>query len=265
MSTLWNQFRYKSQIHCLIDTPIKEYDITKANISILVDLGLIDEVMYQRLFYEEKYNREVFIGNLIGNNPGLSEKLSSGIKEAKRIFLESNEIKDEDVLEIDNDSVFIIGDRVIKNQQISPHIYFRLDHSFTSFYDVMNIRYYYYCNRISNEEFLKAKGLGTKGTELHKRYMLDFLNELFFTAQLDGTNSAIELLSGFYKLYMSKELDIEYYRELNSLSQYKLIKFGSYSYGTDSVLPNWKKYIDITYNETVLRGFNRLLFYKYLK
>ena len=266
MQTLWNKFRHKAPIRCLIDTQIREYDITKANISVFRDLNLIDESMYQELLHSEKLAREITIGNLIANNPQLSSALSEGIKQAKKKFFELNEIQDEEILEIDNDAVFIIGGRTIRHQQISPRIFFRLDQAYTSFYEVCNIRYYYFLDRIQKIEILTPKGLGSKGTDLHSRYMLDFLKELFYTAQIDGVMAAIQLLSEFYKNYVSGKLDIEYYRELNSQSHFAIRPFDeSYSYSTDSITYNLRKYLNTNFNEIVLREFNRLLFYEYTK
>ena len=96
--------------------------------------------------------------------------------------------------------------------------------------------------------------------------MLDFLKELFYTAQIDGVMAAIQLLSEFYKNYVSGKLDIEYYRELNSQSHFAIRPFDeSYSYSTDSITYNLRKYLNTNFNEIVLREFNRLLFYEYTK
>lgn len=264
MQTLWDKFRYKAPIRCLIDTQIREYDITKANISILRDQGLIDESVYQELFHAEKLSREIFIGNLIGNNPNFSTALSEGIKQAKKKFLELNEIQDEEVLEIDNDAIFILGGRSVQYQQVSSKVFFRLDKIYTSFYEVSDIRYYYFLDRIQGIEELTPKGLGSTGRSLHARFMLDFLKELFYTAQIDGIMSAIKLLTGFYKNYISKKLDIEFYRELNAQSRFSILPFSeNFEYKTDMITSTLRGYINTSFNENVLREFNRLLFYEY--
>ena len=124
MSTLWQKYNFLSPINCLIDVPISVFDIRKANISILREKGVITQQDYGSLFAADKIYREVFIGKLLGNNPEVSTILAEGIVEAKRKFFEANSIEDREVLEINNDAVYLIGGRIIRVQQVSPLVYF---------------------------------------------------------------------------------------------------------------------------------------------
>ena len=265
MSTLWNNVRYHAPIECLIDTMIRVYDIRKANISILTEKGFLSGEQYYQLYEADKMDREVFIGKLLGANPSASKALQDGIIEAKRIFFESNHLEDNDILEIDNDAVYVFGYKPVNIQQTSPLVYFKLAEVYSSFYKVKDIEYLYYFNMIANTEYLKAKGLGS-ATELHEPYMLDFLKTLFYTAQTQGVPEAISLLNSFYQKYMNKELDIGYYRNLNPRSLYSVgnfDKFGTYKIETDN--RSLLKVLDISYNEKILRQFNILLSSRYFK
>ena len=266
ISSLWNNFKYTAPIDCLIDKSIRVYDIRKANISVLTELGVLTIDQYNELYNAEKINREIFIGKLQGSNPEISKILSNGILEAKRLFFEANQIEDKDILEINNDAVYIIGDKPIKVQQVTPFIYFNLAEQYSSFYSVKKIRYFYYGNIITRQEYLVAKGIGSS-SYLHERFMLDFLKELFYIAQFEGIPDAIRLLSSFYNRYVNKELDIGYYRTLNSESLLMYVNFDSYArYATDNEYdPRMKRLIDISYNEKILREFNKLLSNKYFE
>ena len=263
MSILWQKYNFLSPINCLIDVPIQVYDIRKANISVLREKGIITQSDYDSLYLADKMYREIFIGKLLGNDPSASKILADGIIDAKRLFFEANNIEDRDILEINNDAVYIIGSKSIKIQQFSHFIYFNQAESYTSFYNVKNIRFYYYCNRINKTEYLNPKGMA-KSVIYHEQYMIDFLKALFYTAQFEGIQKALELLSSFYSQYISRSLNIGFYRNLNSSSKFSIKSFDRYAdYQTDIVTANMINLIDISYNEKVLREFNKLLTEKY--
>lgn len=266
-SLLWDKFHYIANIDCLTDFPIRSFDMRKANISVLRESNQISEEQYNYLFNADKIEREIYIGKLIGNKPELSAILSNGIKQAKKLFFEANSIEDVDVLEINNDAVYIIGYKPVAVQQVSQYIYFKLEEEYTAFYRVKNISYYYDYNTVTRKEVLRAKGLGETGTALHSQYMLDFLKELFKTAQMSGYEQAIRLLSIFYRNYVNKLLPIEYYRELNPQSMFRIdieSKAGA-AYYSEIANPMHRQYVDISYNEMILREFNKLLSYLYMK
>lgn len=267
MSKIQKMYRYISPVDCLIDTEIREYDISKANISVLTEKGYLGPDQYQALLVADKMEREIFIGKLIGNNSKASAALSEGILEAKEKFFNANGIEYNDVLEIDNDAVYIIGSRPITVQQVSPLVYFRLAERYTSFYSVKKIRYYYYSSRFDNSEKLNPKGLGEYAIGLHKNFMLDFLSELFYTNQYEGVENGLRLLASFHQTYCSRTLPVEYYRNLNPQSMYSIVNFDQYARYFTSIYqdPRFKSIIDISYNERLLREFNQLLSLKYFR
>ena len=260
-SNLWNKKKYTAPINCIVDRTIKEYDISKANISVLLDAGFLTYDQYKFLYNVPKLQRQINIGMMITQNQNINEIIDKCIIDAKRIFFESNNIQDNEVLEIDNDSIFLLTDRVIKYQQISEHVMFRLAGISTSFYSINDIRYFYLGDRINNTEILNPKGLGDKGIALHQNFMLDFLKELFYTAQFDGIQRALTLLSVFYNKYINMELDLGYYRTLNPSSMFRLFIRDMYStFGVDYIYdPRFVKFMDISYNAKILREFNKIL------
>ena len=108
---------------------------------------------------------------------------------------------------------------------------------------------------------LDIKGLDDVAIELHRHYMLEFLNELFYTAQIEGVESAIRLLSVVYNDYINMKLDVNYYRELNSASRFRLKpEFSMCKAVYMDFATEWdKRYIDIQFNEKLLRELNRML------
>lgn len=260
---LWQKANYRSDIQFLIDTNIYEYDISKANISVLRDANILSEEEYQYYYQAPKNIREIAIGKLQGRNPEVTSILKNGITNARRIFQESNGIKDSEILAIRNDSMTIIG-RPAEFLNATNRVAFRLAGFYTSFYKINYQDYFYMYDVVNQTEDLAIKGLGDKGIELHKYYMLEFLLELFYSAQIEGVKTAITLLQMFYSNYINRLLDANYYRELNPQSMFKLLfsdqhkRLSMRDIYTDTLVDRDKRYIDIGYNESILRYLNSI-------
>ena len=256
---LWECINYKSGIQFLIDVPITEYDISKANINVLRDANAISEEEYQYFYQAPKEERSIAIGKLQGRDPKITEILKNGIANARKVFLEINRIDDSRVLEIRNDAIVVIGNPVDR-LDITERVKFRDANHYTSFYSINAIEYFYFFDIVTQRENLDAKGLGDGATSLHLYYMLEFLSELFYSAQIEGVKTAIYLLQLFHTNYIKKILDINYYRELNSASRFRLNKGFSMTNTiyADNLTEYDKRYIDISFNESILRYLNRI-------
>ena len=266
MNNLWSKPNYRSNIQFLIDIPIREYDISKANINVLRDANILSEEQYQYFLQCPKLEREIAIGKMQGSNPEVTLALKNGIENARKIFIESNSINPSDILSIRNDAITVIGDRIMKTD-ITDRVKFRISGDYRSFYRINRMHLFYNFDLISKTEVLDIKGLGDIGVALHKQYMLEFLAELFYTAQIEGIEMAIKLLSTVYTQYINKELSINYYRELNEGSRFKLDSSMSEfsSWHLDYASEYHKKFIDISYNEQIFRELNRIYASIYFK
>ena len=261
MITLWKEKNYKSPINIIIDRPIVEYDITKANISVLRDAGAISDNEYNYLYNADKETRSVTIGLMQGRNKSITDILNNGITSAKEKFMKLNGIDDSDVLTIRNDSITVMSD---KNMilDITDRVHFRVAGVYRSFYRLSNqLELFYNYDVVNNTEILDSKGLGDS-EYLHKDFMLDFLAEVFYQAQIQGIDSALNTISIFYKEYVNRSHDIGYYRELNARSFYRFDKSFSMLRGsllTDNTSNDNKKYLDITYNIGIMNNLVALL------
>lgn len=267
MIQLWKNANYTAPIQYLIDIPISEYDITKANISVLRDANVLSEDQYQYYLVCPKIEREIAIGRMQGSNIEITNILKSGIMNARKIFMESNNLSDKDILAIRNDSLTVMTDRPMKID-ITDRVRFRLSGQYRSFYKINTLFMYYDFNVVSKKEILDIKGLGESGINFHKNFILEFLSELFYTAQIEGVKEAIKLLSIVYSNYINMDLPIQYYRELNSLSMFRFKK-EFYPY-TNPILADFvserdKKYIDISWNESIFRLLNKYFSSIYFK
>ena len=260
---MYEQNRYIAPYNYLINRDIREYDISKANISILRDFNIIDEEKYLYLFNLPKKEREIKIGLMIRNDYNIQNILNNGFKESRRIFFENNNINDMNVLYIDKDSITTI-DQTIKNNKVSDHIIFLNKNRYTSFYRLKNIDFLYY-NDERNESF-RFKNVNEKFIlENHKKYMIDFLLSLAYTAQ-HNILDAISMLTSFYDQYTKYKLDIGFYREFDQNSNYKIISnSNTYQWFSNSINQNmlFDKNLDISFNAVILRELYKDLMNEY--
>lgn len=99
------------------ETPIREYDMKAAGISVAAEKGLISEEVYEDLIEgttTDKMMRQVLIGKLMeeDNSMGkdeLKKAIHEGITEYVNKFIEINNIKESNIIEIAKDAVFIKG------------------------------------------------------------------------------------------------------------------------------------------------------------
>lgn len=266
MISLWKESSYKSNIPYILDAVISEYDISKANISVLRDAGVLSEESYSYFLTCPKLEREIAIGKLQGRDSSVTQILKDGISNARKVFMESNNIDDRDILSIRNDAITVINKKP-KNLSITDRVKFRLSGEYCSYYKIFNIELFYLYDRIRNIEVLDNKGLGEQSTELHRNFMLNFLNELFYSVQIEGLKTAINLLQTVYMNYVNRKMEVGFYREFNSNSYYRLNKeFSSVSsLFLEEASEYDKRFIDISYNESVLRELNRYLSTEFFK
>lgn len=261
-SDLYKAISYTTDIQCLKDCNIYEYDIAKANISVLFDRGLISSFYYNYLYNQDKMVRQVTIGKMEKDNPEITKEKAKGIEEAKKYIFEMNNIDDSEVISIKNDAVFIT--RPLYHTKYK-HAEFTLRNQFNLFIKVFRLEFYYLWDPMNDKEVLNIKGIRDEVLEKQNDYLLDFLKELFSSYITNGVDESIVLLRNFYKHYMNKEFDIGYYRDLYT-GKYSL-NTGSIVYDYDSDISDSKllPMINISNNGSLLREIGKILYTDYLR
>lgn len=100
-------------------------------------------------------------------------------------------------------------------------------------------------------------GLNPHNIELHKDYFIALIFKIMNIVSKNNTQLTIDTLLEFYRYYVNRELDIEYYREFNLQSKFKVSSM-NYIYYIDSE-PIDVKSLDISYNEKVIRYIASLI------
>ncbi len=100
-------------------------------------------------------------------------------------------------------------------------------------------------------------GLDPHNIELHKDYFIALIFKIMNMVSKNNIQLAIDTLRDFYRDYVNGELNIEYYREFNLQSKFKVSSM-NYIYYIDSDLVDVRS-LDISYNEKVLRYISSLI------
>lgn len=258
---LWEKQNYTSTIDFIVGNLIREYDISKANISVLLDQNLITEKQYQYFLALPKQRREYEVGLLQRDNPTIRDGIKTGISEAKRLFLQNNGLDIGDILSIRSDAVYVIGNKNIRTNTVSPHVTFRLANEYTSFYRLNHIEVYYGYFPIKGTEVFDVKGINDETLKLHTDYMIDFMCSIFYCAQEVSIKETIDNLKKFYMDYVSMNLDIGFYRRFDSTSMYDIKDITKNQYGRFQAYflpPIHKNMVSIEYNEEILRILQKI-------
>ena len=223
---------------------IVEYDIKSAGFNILINAGVLDQKTINKLNSLEKHERHIQIGLLQKKNKEYNKIINDGLEKFRLLFIEANDIKEENILSVKKDALFIIN-KNIKYTKFE-NIEFRCKNKYSSYYRIRSIVEFYY-NKRENKLDIKGINSNKEFIKLHKNYMIKFLKKLFSLNEINK-NSSLEYLFDFSYKYCNRKLDINYYREFNSKSLYRLNfkPLGGLDLATD--LEFEKDMINITYN-----------------
>lgn len=239
---------FTKDISFLINRNIYEYDISKANINILLHANVIDNKTYTRLYNASREERQKEVGIMILKDSNIYNIINTNIKNMRNKLIEVNNIYDDDILSAKNDALFIID----KKPKITKfdNIEFVLKNVYTSFYKIDSLELYYFCDTANGIEKLDVKGIADNALVKHNEYLLDFFKALFETIQYN-INDAVIMLRQFYTDYINNKLDVGYYRNFDSSSMYTLNVYNNI-YNSISP-PSSIEYINKDYNLNILR------------
>lgn len=254
----------------MMDHWIKEYDLKQAAISILVENGAIPEELYHQLSNMPKNDRVVFVGKYMKDHPDLLNILKDGMIQARGEFLEANNISDDQVLYIDNDSITILEPKSISIEdhlvtQFGSYLQFRIKHIYSLMFRLGPIDFLYY--RDHQTEHFRIKYANQQlMQEKHKNGFLEFLLALAAEAEEHQGHGldTLQMLKDTYCRYTSHELCSDFYREFNPRSQFRLKPGGAYVYYTE-VPPGGLANVDISYNANLMMQLSRYLHAEYFK
>lgn len=258
---IWDNDSYTAPIDCLINQSIYEYDIKQANISILLENGIIDKSRFDYYASLPKQDREVSIGLLQRDNPDVAEVLKNGFTNARKNLITSNFIGEFEIINIRKDAIFTT--RKLSNLDFG-NIHFKEKNIYTSYYKVLNLTFLYgyrYINnsRVNTETYLDIKGINKESLKYHRGYLLDVFEDIIVSAEKEiDLFNVVNYIKSFLVDYVGLTLDLHYYREFNSESKFN-IQCGNTSYYVIDVNYNYPVSLNIEYNRRILETFYQIL------
>lgn len=209
-------------IDYLINVYVREYDIRKAGQTALLIGGCIDYNKYKYLCSLSRMDRQVQTGLLIKDNPEFEGVRKSIIAKAREDFMRCNDLSEADILSVKNDAVYVIKKVPKKLKFFDDQLEFVCKNTYTSYYRYYRTEMYYFNDIVSGDEYLDVKNISDQNLNYHSDYFMDFLMYVFNLAQSNSISEAISTLQNMMTRYINLDLSLEYYREFNARSEYKL-------------------------------------------
>ncbi len=251
MSGLWERTNFRNpDIDFLVNVQITEYDMKDAGLSLTKKFKLLPDNDISYLETLPKDERKVKMGLIQRNNKEYRRALNDAFREGRKLFFEANGLDDENVLAIKKDAIFTI--KLCENTEFGDLV-FAEKNKYSSYYLFDRYEFYYF------NTGMDVKGISDDNVMKHAEYMITSLHQFMRMMETSSRTSCIRFIKDFIKYYKNMELSIEYYRELNSDSMYRLKrKFNERSLGTDQIFD--KSLIDIHYNyNTYLMNLIKIL------
>lgn len=253
MTTLWKYSHYDANLDFVFDKKIVEYDISKANISVLASYGVIDEKEYKFLLGEDRMVRQYVIGCKIRDDPKISDILKDGIAESRRIFIEKLDLMGLNILHINNDAIFVIWPQYHKAPEevkISDYIKFTSRGVYSSYYRIdgfRNIHMYY--GYSSDKDVCKIRGIGEYALSLHEDYFLRILNNIARVQVTQGVKEAYAFIKDQATILNSDVADYRNFRRFDSQSLFDIKQVSSFSsFQAEYLRDEDKDMVDKTFN-----------------
>lgn len=182
---------------------IYEYDIYKANISCLLEMGEINQEQYNMLKDIPKDERAKFVAAF--------EKLEADTSKGYHIFVEKslekfkkfNDIKEENIIEIAFDAIWL--DKEVYKLQVTENIRFSCKRKASSILEIKKVKFYYN----SNDDTFFQRGLGKKVSP-----WFDVIKEYMRLSEIGDTQNLTKFIIDFKEKYLNKKLDEKFYQRL---------------------------------------------------
>ena len=261
MTDLWKNDRYDAKYDYVFGKLITEYDISKANISILHHMGVINEATYNELYNEDRMVRQYSIGMMQKENPNVTTALSEGLRDARRHFCDIMNLDDQNILHINKDAIFVITPIYAGGKQevsIYDHVKFTNRGSYLAYYRLDPARsiHCYYGHKIYNDGKIpvsKIRGISDMALEYHKDYFLSMLQMIAGVEVDEGVHKAYEVAQSQAVILSSNVCRVEYKRRFDSASMYDIKQMSSFArYQAEYLSEGADIMVDPSYNISIL-------------
>ena len=262
MSWCSKSINFNGPFDHIFGTIIKEYDIEKANISMLFFAGKIDQTTYNYLYNSDRMTRQITVGNMIAQDQEIFKTIQQGIYAAREKFFEITGLHSTSVISIKNDAIFVIDpyNSIPDVIEVFPNVRFRVKNRYTDYIRFVNrVELYYYLDTINQVEYYDVKGIDDNKIGLHKDYMLDFICYIVSLIHTSSVMEAIQTINTFYQQYISMQSSLGYYRQFDVESRFRYKGLAKISvFEANHAQEFERQYIDPAYNAEIIRNLYRI-------
>lgn len=255
VSDLYNKDNFIINAKVIKSTIITEYDISKANISVLLDRKIISKDLYDYLYRLPKIDREIYIGNKIRTEgKSVYNEIKAGIINAKMNLFKFNNIQNNEIIRIANDAVYVMRNLPLQYTKFGI-VEFKTKNVYSTFIRIGGLSILF--GSLMGDINIDIIGLGKEQNALHLDYMITFLGNLLYLVENSTIEQVMDFYLNFYNQYIKRKLNIGFYREFNEISMYTVRSLNNNKYGmtfTDDI-----NQLDISYNAGFLRELYGIL------
>ena len=182
---------------------IYEYDIYKANISCLLEMGEINQEQYNMLKDIPKDERAKFVAAFEKLEANTSKGYHLFVEKSLENFKKLNNIEEKNIIEITFDAIWI--DKEVYNLQVTENIRFICKRKAASILEIGKVKFYYNSN---NNTFFQ-RGLGKKESP-----WFEIIKEYMRLLEKEDAENLNKFIFDFKEKYTNKKLDKEFYQRL---------------------------------------------------
>lgn len=199
------------KIEYIKNVNITEYDLQDGGLSVIKEYKLLNDKYINQLVTMEKEKRNIVIGKLQAKLRNLSSNMVLGFGKARQLFVDTNNILDDDILSIKKDAMFIINRHHIITK-ISENLNFRIKNAYSSYINLNRKEFFW--SSILRE--LIVKGLSDEVKELQKDFLLKNIGQFLNQSEKIQKEQLYENLKKYRSDYLNRKLPIETYRNLDT-------------------------------------------------
>jgi len=200
-------------IEYLFGDEIIEYDMRDAGFSLIKQYRLLPDAMIRELSALPKgIERNTKVGLIQRDDKEFSNALLKKFAEIRKIFIETNQLTDDDIISVKKDAIFTVGP--VKRTHFGGIEFAQknLYSSYLRFPGINDLEIYYSSDRMD------IKGMGDQAIGRHRLYMYDFIRTTI--GMLEDNSSRVKRhLMKFVSDYKAHELEDAYYLEFNAQSK----------------------------------------------
>lgn len=223
----------------LFNVTIIEYDMREAGYSLIKEYKLLPPEELINLSNLCKTDRTIRIGKLQRKDNSFAKELAACFVKARKLFFESNELEEDDIISIKKDAIFC--KKLCSYTVFGRYIEFRQKNEYTSYIHLdKNLEFYYSAHRHS------IKGIGKENEPKHEMYMTDILDRFCYKMETESSRSVLDYMKRFIDLYKKRMLEVGYYRTFDPRSEFIIVDDPDVVY--DQVAESEVDDLDISYN-----------------